>query len=338
MRAAIVESAERPLVVRDVPDPVPGAGELVLRVRSAGICGTDLHLAGDPLVVPPGTVLGHELAGEVAAVGRDVDGWRTGERACALPVLGCGRCAACLTGDAMGCPAVRMLGAGDLPGAFAEFVRVGARETYRLPHALGDDGGALVEPFAFALHAVRAAALAPGDAVLVLGGGPIGLAVGAWARRAGASAVAVADPVPARRSLATTLGATVVIDAGSADALRGVPDLLGGPPDVVFECVGLPGMLDRCIGHVRRRGRIVVAGACMAPDPVLPAIACLKEVEVRFVVSYAHRDFVLALRALAADDLPATAMVTDHVSLDELPDVFAALRTPGAAGKVMVHP
>jgi hypothetical protein len=136
MRAAIVEGAGRPLVLADVPDPTPGPGELVLRVRAAGLCGTDLHLAGDPLIVPPGTVLGHEFAGEVAALGAGVEGGRPGERVSALPVIGCTRCAACLAGDTMGCPGVRMLGAGDLPGAFAEYVRVGARETMRLPEAL----------------------------------------------------------------------------------------------------------------------------------------------------------------------------------------------------------
>jgi len=165
-------------------------------MRAAGLCGTDLHLAGDPPIVPPGTILGHEFAGEVAALGAGVEGWRVGERVSALPVIGCARCAACLAGDTMGCPGMRMLGAGDLPGAFAEYVRVGARETMRLPDGLDWETGALVEPFAFALHAVGSAALEPGDGVLVLGAGPIGLAIAAWVRHSGATEVVVADRLP----------------------------------------------------------------------------------------------------------------------------------------------
>lgn len=337
MRAAIVESASRPLVVADLPDPTPEPGELVLRVRAAGICGTDLHLAGDPLIVPPGTILGHEFAGEIVAVGPAVEGWQAGERVSALPVIGCARCAACLTGDAMGCPGVRMLGAGDLPGAFAEYVRVGARETMRLPDTLDWEAGALVEPFAFALHAVRTARLEPGDGVLVLGGGPIGLAVTAWARHLGATDVVVADRLPERRVLAATFGATATLDASDRLAMRGMADLFSGAPHVVFECVGLPGMLDQCVDHVRRRGRIVVAGACLTPDAMLPAIACLKEVTVRFVVSCSHQDFALALRALSAGRLPATAMVTSRVSFGELPRAFAAQRAPTTDCKVMVR-
>jgi (R,R)-butanediol dehydrogenase/meso-butanediol dehydrogenase/diacetyl reductase len=309
----------------------------VLRVRSTGVCGTDLHLAGDPLIVPPGTILGHEFAGEVAAVGPDVDGWRVDERACALPAIGCGRCAACVAGDTMGCPAVRLLGAGDLPGAFAEFIRVGARETFPLPDAVGDDAGALVEPLAFGLHAVRAAVLQPGDGVVVLGGGPVGLAIAAWCRHVGTERIAVVERVAERRAHARALGA-VPVDATDPTAVRGTADLLGGAPHVVFECVGRAGMLGRCVDLVARRGRIVVAGAAMEHDALLPAIACLKEVDIRFVVSYALDEFALALRTLAGGQLPVAPLVTSRVPLDALPETFAALRAPSPECKVMVHP
>ncbi|MEW6270152.1 MAG: zinc-binding dehydrogenase, partial [Thermodesulfobacteriota bacterium] len=193
-----------------------------------------------------------------------------------------------------------------------------------------------VEPFAFALHAVRAAAHAPGEGVLVLGGGPIGLAVAAWARHLGAGEVAVADHLPHRRALATTFGASLALDAADAAAMGDLAERLGGPPEVVFECVGRPGLLEQCLQHVRRRGRVIVAGACMAPDTLVPAIACLKEVDLRFVVSYSQQDFALALRTLAAGRIASSAMITDHVSLDALPKSFAELRTPGTQCKVML--
>jgi (R,R)-butanediol dehydrogenase/meso-butanediol dehydrogenase/diacetyl reductase len=338
MRAAIVQDGGRPLSVVSLADPTPEAGELVLRVRSAGVCGTDLHLAGEPLGVMPGSVLGHEFAGEVVAVGPRLEGWREGERVAALPVIGCGQCAACFTGDTMGCPRLRMIGSGDLPGGFAEYVRVGARECFRLPDALDNEAGALVEPLAVGLHAVRVAALQPGENVLVLGGGPIGLAIATWARALGAGEIAVADRLAPRRELAARFGASQAIDADDDAAWLALTERCGGLPDVVFECVGSPGLLQQCVQQVRRRGRIIVAGACMASDSLMPAMACLKEVDVRFVVAYSHHDFAWALHALASGRIAGKEMITGHVDLDGLPATFTALRTPSTQCKVIVCP
>jgi (R,R)-butanediol dehydrogenase/meso-butanediol dehydrogenase/diacetyl reductase len=338
MRAAVFEETGRPLVVTDLPDPSPGPGELVLRVRSAGVCGTDLHLSAEPPGVPPGSVMGHEFAGEVVAVGAAVTGWRLGDRACALPCIGCAACPACVADDPLACLRLRGIGLGDLPGAYAEFVRVGAQEALRLPDALDYDAGALVEPLAVGLHALRAAALRPGDAVLVLGAGPIGLAVATWARQLGAAEVVVADHLPSRLALARAFGATAAIDGADDGALATITEVCDGPPHVVVECVGRPGMLQQCLQHVRRRGRIVVAGACMAPDTVLPAMACLKEAELRFVVAYSRQEFALALRLLAAGRVAGPAMITDRVGMDGFPGVFAALRAPTTQCKVMLQP
>jgi (R,R)-butanediol dehydrogenase/meso-butanediol dehydrogenase/diacetyl reductase len=334
MRAVVVGETGGPLEVIERPDPAPAAGELLVRVRSAGVCGTDLHLAGVPPGVPPGTVLGHEFAGDVVAVGPGVTGWSVGERVCALPSIGCGGCLACLADDPMGCPAYRDIGTGGMPGAWAELVRVGAQEAFRLPASLDHDAGALIEPLAVGLRAVRAAALRPGETVLVLGAGPIGLAVTTWARHAGAGAVVVADRNPARLALASTFGASLAIDTGLTDTA----DPCGGPPDVVFECVGRPGLVQESVQHVRRRGRVVIVGACMQPDTILAAMACLKEVELRFVVAYARADFALAIRMLAAGRIAGPAMITDRVGLDALPAAFAALRTPSTQCKVIVRP
>jgi (R,R)-butanediol dehydrogenase/meso-butanediol dehydrogenase/diacetyl reductase len=338
MRAVAVGDPGGPLEVIEHPDPVPASGELIVRVRSAGVCGTDLHLAGDPPGVPRGTVLGHEFAGDVVAVGSGVSGWSVGERVCALPSIGCADCLACLADDPMGCPAYRDVGTGGLPGAWAELVRVGAQESFRLPASLDHDAGALIEPLAVGLRAVRAAALRPGETVLVLGAGPIGLAVATWARHAGAAAVVVADRLPVRLALASTFGASAAVDGARDPGLAGAADACGGPPDVVIECVGRPGLLQESVQHVRRRGRVVIVGACMQPDVLVPAMACLKEVELRFVVAYARADFTLALRTLAAGRIAGPAMITDRVGLDALPAAFEALRTPGTQCKVIVRP
>ena len=338
MRAAAFQELGQPLALVDLRDPIPAAGELVLRVHSAGICGTDLHISAQPPGVPPGTVLGHEFAGEVVAVGAGVERWSRGERACALPLIGCAACVACLSGDVIACARHRNIGMGDLSGAYAELVRVGAYEALRLPDALDYNAGALVEPLSVALHALRAAALQPGETVLVLGGGPIGLAASTWARHLGAAEVVVADRMPARLALATDFGATAAVDAADDAALANIADLCGGQPDVVVECVGCPGMLDQCIQLVRRRGRIVIVGACMAPDTLVPAMACLKEVEVRFALAYSRQDFALALRMLAAGRIAGPQMITDRVGLDDFSAAFEALRAPTTQCKVMLQP
>lgn len=338
MRAVAVGDPGGPLEMIERPDPAPAPGELLVRVRSAGVCGTDLHLAGDPPGVPRGTVLGHEFSGDVVAVGPGVTGWSAGERVCALPSIGCAVCLACLADDPMGCSAYRDVGTGGMPGAYAELVRVGAQESFRLPPSLDHDAGALIEPLAVGLRAVRAAALRPGESILVLGGGPIGLAVATWARHAGAGAVVVTDRVPARLALASAFGASAAIDGVRDPGLAGVADACGGPPDVVVECVGRPGAIQESVQHVRRRGRVVVVGACMQPDTVFPAMACLKEVELRFVVAYARADFALAIRTLATGRIAGTAMITDRIGLDALPAAFQALRTPSTQCKVIVRP
>lgn len=336
---AFAETGAGPrLVERHVADPEPGPRDVILRVCAAGVCGTDLHLAGTPAIVPPGAVLGHEFSGEVVELGTAVKNLRRGERITALPYIGCAQCPACESGDGMGCPQVRQIGSGDLPGAFAELVRVGAAECHHIPETLPIESAALTEPLAFARHATRVARLTPESRVLVLGAGPIGLAITTWARACGIRALTVADPNAARRTLAQEFGASSSIDPSDPIAKLGIGDLLGGPPDVVFECVGKEGILQECVELVGRRGRIISVGAAMALDPILPAFACLREVELRFVVSCSHQDFAEALQALANGLVAGPRMVTDQVSLDDLPRAFEQLYATGPHCKVLVRP
>ena len=156
MRAAVFRAADQPLRVEEVAEPEPGGADLLLRVRSCGICGSDLHPAATPGALPTGSLLGPEFVGEVAAVGPEaVGGFRVGERVTSLPAIGCGHCAACLSGEIMRCAELRSIGLGDVPGAYAEFVRVGSRETLRLPASVAERLGALWEPPAVGVHAAR---------------------------------------------------------------------------------------------------------------------------------------------------------------------------------------
>jgi 2-desacetyl-2-hydroxyethyl bacteriochlorophyllide A dehydrogenase len=338
MRAAVFHETGQPLTIEHVPEPKPGPRDLVVQVKSCGICGTDLHMTGLPSGLATGTVLGHEFAGEVVHVGPEAaGGWQLGDRVTSLPCIGCGRCVACLSGDPMQCAELETTGLGQVPGAFAERVRVGSSECIRVPDSVDDRTAALSEPLSVGLHAVNMAKLEAGQNVLVVGAGPIGLAVTLWARFFGARSVVVSEKSIGRRKLASAIGATAVLDAGD-DLATSFADHAGGPPDVVFECVGAPGMLMQCVGLAPQRGKLIVAGVCMEPDTLLPVMAVVKEIQINFVLGYLKPDFQMTLDMLASGRIRADAMVTDVVDLPGLPTAFEALRTPSTQCKVIVEP
>ena len=338
MQAAVLPGLGKLLEIHEVPDPKPGASELVLRVRGCGICGSDLHAASLPPGLPAGSVMGHEFAGEVVEVGREAAAhFKVGDRVCALPYIGCGRCALCLAGDGIRCAQILTTGLGAAPGAYAEFVKTGVHETLRLPDAVDFREGALVEPLSVGLHAVHEARLEPGANVLVIGAGPIGLAVAAWSRFFGARTVMVSEKAPGRRALAERFGATHVIDPSQEMPGVAFVKAAGQPPEVIFECVGVPGMIQQCVLLAPPRGRIVVVGVCMQPDTIFPRCAIVKEIARRFVVGYRRQDFQLTLDMLAAERIAGAAMITDRVGLAQLPSAFEALKQPTTQCKVMLE-
>ena len=339
MQAAVFLGADQKLSIQDVPEPESTPGDLILQVKGCGICGSDLHAAAAPGGLPSGTVMGHEFVGEVLEVGSEAAGsFKPGDRVVSMPCIGCGTCYSCLSGDIMACAQLQGLGLGQLPGAFAERVRVGSRESIIVPNAVDDRSAALVEPLSVGLNAVRVAKLEAGQSVLVIGAGPIGLSVMLWARFFGARSVVVSEMSVYRRELAGKLGADQVIDASNQDVAAAFADRVGGPPDIIFECVGVPGMLMHCIELAPPRGKIVVAGVCMAPDTVVPVLAILKQLQFNFVLGYQKSDFDLSLEMLASGRIRALDMVTQTVDLAGLPQSFAALATPGDQCKVVVTP
>lgn len=339
MRAAVFKGLGQPLVVEEVPDPQPGPTDLVVRVKSCGICGSDLHASCVPPGLPPGTVMGHEFAGEVVEVGAEVVGaWKAGDRICALPYIGCGRCAACLSGDGTQCATIQTTGLGQIPGAYAEYVRVGGHESLRLPESLDYDAGATVEPLAVGLHAVRQSGLEPGANVLVIGAGPIGLATMLWARFFGARSVVASEKAAGRLERAAAFGATHGIDASKEHVPGAFAKAVGAPPDIVFECVGVPGLLQECIMMTPPRARIVVVGVCMQPDTIFPVIASVKELSLQFVIAYRRNDFAFTLDMLDAERIVSQPMITDRVGFDGFSAAFEALKTPTTQCKVILNP
>ncbi|MGZ6022659.1 MAG: zinc-dependent alcohol dehydrogenase, partial [Rhizomicrobium sp.] len=205
MRAAIFKEMSKPLVIENVPDPMPGAHDIVLKVRNCGICGSDLHMTEPASAMPLalGSIMGHEFAGEVIEVGSAVKHlWKPGDRLAGFPVICCGDHTPCINFTMRGtCSKMLSVGLGAAPGAYAEFVRIGANSGYKLPESVSFREGAMVEPLAVGLHAVDMARMPRGATVLVIGAGPVGLATMLWAKFLGARHVIVSEKAEVRRKM-----------------------------------------------------------------------------------------------------------------------------------------
>ncbi|WP_158969372.1 zinc-binding dehydrogenase [Chachezhania sediminis] len=343
-KAAVFHGTGQPLSIEQVPEPVVDGGHVVIRVQACGVCGSDLHATQEGVFLQEaGTILGHEFAGEVIA--SDDPDVPVGLRAAAVPVNACDSCrqmgfGSCRKNLGILCPENRITGlALSVPGAYAQTIRVGAKQVVPLPEGVSYDEGALVEPLAVGLHAVDRADIPLGGRVLVIGAGPIGLAVTAFARLRGAGAVVVSEYAPARREAAAAFGADTVLDPGQTpDVGAAFAEAAGGPPDVIFDCVGVPGIIQQAIDLAPVRGTIVLVGVCMKPDQIIPISATLKELKLQFVLGYAEADFARVLDMMGRGLIDAKSMITDTTNLEGLPDAFEALRKPGSQIKLMIHP
>jgi (R,R)-butanediol dehydrogenase/meso-butanediol dehydrogenase/diacetyl reductase len=198
--------------------------------------------------------------------------------------------------------------------------------------------GALVEPLAVGHNAVAKARLEAGDCVLIIGAGPVGIAVALWCRFFGARHIVVSDLVGRRAERAIDFGATAAIDASCEDVQSRVAQLVGGPPRVVFDCVGVPGSLQLAIDYAPFDAHVVVVGLCMAADRFFPAKAITKELDLTFVFVYRRRDFEIVVDLLGRGRIEARGLVTDRVGFDRFCAAFEALKQPSDQIKVMLEP
>jgi (R,R)-butanediol dehydrogenase/meso-butanediol dehydrogenase/diacetyl reductase len=341
MRAAVFREMGKPLVVESVGDPEPGPHDLILKVKNCGICGSDLHMTEPASIMPLalGSVMGHEFSGEVVAAGSAAAGaWKTGDRVAGFPYICCGEASPCrnLAFGHSVCGKGISIGLGQSPGAYAEYVRIGAWGAYRLPESVSFREGAMVEPLAVGLHAVDMARMPRGATVLVVGAGPVGFATMLWARFLGARHVIVSERTDTRRAMAARFGATDAIDSALPMTPQ-VEAIAGCPPDIIFECVGAPGLINATMMEAPRGCRIVIAGVCQQPDTIMPLMGILKELELQFVLGYRPADFDYVIAMIASDRIDVAHMITDVIDLDTLPSAFEALRKPVHQCKVMLE-
>jgi (R,R)-butanediol dehydrogenase / meso-butanediol dehydrogenase / diacetyl reductase len=333
MRAVVMQGLHRPLAVETLPDPTPGEGDVVVKVGRCGICGSDLHMTEDAAYGKGvGDVLGHEFAGEVVALGKGTEGLALGDLVSVIPLISCGHCASCRAGEVAWCDHFGLQG-----GGYAEYALTRPNQCIRLPASASLADGAIIEPLAVALHGVNMAGVKAGDKILILGAGPIGLAVAYWARRAGAAAVVLQDVATFQQDRAMAMGATGFL-AEPADPVGSAERALGGKADIVFECVGLPGLIAQAVEQVRNRGTILLLGLCTKPDTFNSFAMLSKEVRLITSAFFTRGEYETALDVLNAGSAEPRALVTGTISLEDTPTAFEALRTRSHQCKVLIAP
>ncbi len=338
MRAAVLRD-NRMIYRDDVPEPVPGPGQVLVAVRACGICGSDLHFAahGDQVLALGGRMagdagtgldvdlggdvfMGHEFSAEILEAGPETETHAPGTLVTSIPVL-------------LSTKGVEpIVYSNSTMGGYAERMLLSAPLLLPIPNGLDLKHAALTEPMAVGLHAVNKSNIKPGEAALVIGCGPIGIAIVASLRARGVESIVAADFSPRRRELAAAMGAHQVVDPA-----------IGSPFDsvkaaVVFEAVGVPGIIDDILLRARPGTRLVVAGVCMQPDSFHPFFAIAKEINVQFVLAYNPEEFAGTLRALAEGEIDATPMITGEVGLDAVGAAFDDLADPELHCKILVTP
>ncbi len=323
-----------------VPDPEPGSGQVVLDVAAAGICGTDLHIVDDEFPTIPPVTLGHEVAGTIAALGPDVDGWGIGDRVTTETYFHvCGHCLHCRRGRPNLCPERRSIGSKQ-DGAFARYLATPARNLHRLPDGLPTWAGALAEPLACVVHGVNdTAGVRAGDDVIVSGPGPIGLLALQVAVANGARTVVTGTDSDADRLLAAgELGAHATVNVQSdPDPDGAIRDALDGGADVAIECSGAAPALPTLLHTVRPGGRFAQVGLFGKPVPIDQDVLCLKELTVTGTNATVPTAWPRALRLLERGAIDVERMVTHRFDVDDWEEALATARS-GRGIKVALVP
>jgi threonine dehydrogenase-like Zn-dependent dehydrogenase len=349
VRAVALRNHE--LFVRDdLPDPEPGFGQVLVQVKACGICGSDLHFAkhGHEMVelgqqmegMPelregPNTLrpdvsrdvfMGHEFSAEVLDVGPDTQGPKPGTIVTSIPIM-------------MTMTGIRDLAySTELPSGYGERMLLSVPMLNEVPNGLDPRHAALTEPMAVGLHGVNMSGVAPGDGALVLGCGPVGLAVIAALKLKGIEPIVASDFSPARRELAQTMGAHEVVDPASQSPFDTWGGVGGARKLQMFEAIGVPGILNEAMRCAPRGSSLTVVGVCMQPDTITPFFGIAKELRMQFVLGYDPMEFSQSLRSIAEGALDVAPMITGEVDLDGVAGAFDALANPDAHCKILVLP
>ncbi|MFW9958880.1 MAG: zinc-binding dehydrogenase [Candidatus Odinarchaeota archaeon] len=326
MKALVYEGSHE-IRVKDVPEPVVGPMDVLVRPKYVGICGTDLS-AWEYGMYEAGLILGHEFSGEVVEVGKDVIDWRVGDRVVPNSLLPCGRCSFCRAQRHSICEDMQMVGI-SMNGGFADLVALPQDFLHRLPDVVDYKKGALVEPLSIVLRGFKRVNFVPGSSVLVLGAGPIGVLSVYVAKHQRASAVYASELRSRRFEMARQAGAEEVINPSKESLSLRIESLTEGlGVDLVIECTGASGPSSAAFQLAKRGGTILILGISEEPVEVDFMRGVLNELSVQF--SYlGYAEFPEAIRLLADGVIDPSSMVTRIISLDRVvEDGFEALTHP----------
>lgn len=350
MKAAVWHG-KKDIRIEDVPEPNTGVGQVKIRIKVCGICGSDIHeYTSGPFIIPsrphPLTgrvggpiILGHEFSGEVIEVGEGVSKFRVGDRVTVNPLIYCGECYYCRKGIHLMCSKLATVGfAWD--GAFAEYGVFPEYCVFKLPDSLTYEMAACVEPLAVAVHAVNRSGLKPGDNVAVIGAGPIGLLVQQACKATGAGQVFVSEPMKARIETAEKMGADVVLNPAEVDIGKEIVGLTDGlRADIAFDCVGIKQTFESCIKVTGRRARICIVGLALKPIEVNFMRLWGHEKELTFSQGY-DGEFPAAINYLADGRVNVDDYITKTIFLDDLVEggIKELIKNPDENVKILVTP
>jgi threonine dehydrogenase-like Zn-dependent dehydrogenase len=343
MRASVLRKGS--MVYRDdVPDPVPGRGQVLVKVLACGVCGGDLHFAthgsqlfdlaeqmtGAPTLTDgvdlgQDVFMGHEFVAEVLAAGPDTDAPPPGTVVTSIPAM--------LSDRGM----EPQLYSNSMPRGYAEKMLLSASLLVPVPDGLDPGHATLAEPMAVGLHAVNKSAIEPGQGAIVIGCGPAGIAVIAALAAQGIEPVIASDFSSKRRELGRIMGAHNVVDPAAEGVFDAWARVGKGAP-VVFEAVGVPKILNEILRYTPMSSRVVVVGGCMEPDMLVPYFGIAKEVSFQFVQAYTPGEFAECLRRIADGEIDVAPLITGEVGLEDVETAFHDLADPERHCKILVRP
>lgn len=340
--------AAKDIRVEDIDEPQVSAGDIKIKVAWTGICGSDLHeyLAG-PIFVPVGEnhplshdkapiTMGHEYCGEVVELGEGVTDIKVGDRVAVEPIYNCGKCDACREGLYNLCQDLGFVGLSGGAGGFAAYSVVPAHMAHKMPDDLSMEQGALVEPAAVALHAVRVSQIKAGDTAAVFGAGPIGLLVVEALRAAGAASVYVVEPSPERREKAMELGATRAMDPTDTDVVAEIRKATGSGVHVAFEVTGVPSVLAQTIDCTRHEGQALVVSIWEAEASFQPNTVVLSERSIKGTIGY-RNVYPAVMELMTRGYFQADTLVTKRIEIDDIvTEGFEALSNEKSQVKILV--
>jgi threonine dehydrogenase-like Zn-dependent dehydrogenase len=356
MRAVVRRNKQ--LVLDEIAEPTPGAGEVLVKTLTCGICGSDLHAVhsfentlelgartGEKPKTDPARdmVFGHEFSAEILDHGPgSAKALKAGARVVSMPI-------------AMKADGYEAIGySNTYPGGYSERMVLSEALLLPVPNGLSDVQAAMTEPFAVGEHAVAMSAAGADTVNLVIGCGPVGLAVIAALKSRGLGPVIASDFSPARRAVAEKMGADIIVDPAresphtrwsdlgvprtSSERMAAMMTGQAGKRAIVFECVGVPGVINNIVESVPVGTQVIVVGVCMETDKIEPFLCISKQIDFRFVLGYSAEEFAATLGNIAEGTIDVLPAVTDEVGLDGVAAAFAALADPEQQCKVVVRP